>query len=163
MEAETPPQAAKGSPSAFDLFVASLLAAAIVYIVGITIIAMLVGLTSQTDRLAQGLTFLIFFATIGAGVALLVSFLIVAPLGTAWGRLVVRFTAPAWWQGPLTGLLVALSLLAVMLAIFGIASQPLDMGTRTIAAVPVILAPVAGGFVQHTILRWPTRTGPATH
>lgn len=155
MEADQQSQEPKGPPDTVDLFLASLIATAMVYITGITLIAALIGFTSLANGFVQGFTFFMFFATFGAGAALFAAFLLVVPLGTAWGRLMVRLTPPAWWQGPLTGLLVALSLVALTLLMFGFASQPLDWGTYAIAAVPVVLAPFAGAYVQQRVLRWP--------
>ncbi|EAQ28798.1 hypothetical protein NAP1_14403 [Erythrobacter sp. NAP1] len=142
-------------PGTPELFFASLVATALVYFTGIAIIAVMVGLTSSAGALSNMLTFLAMFATIGVGAAVFVAFLIVAPLGTAVGLAVLRLTPPAWWQGPLAGGLVAATLVAVTLLLFQLGGQPLDWGVYAMAAVPLALAPVAGGLVQKHLLHWP--------
>ena len=145
----------KPIPATAELYFASLVATALVYLVGIAVIAALIALTSEANGYAGAFQFLAFFATLGVFFALIAGFLIVAPLGTAIGTLMLRFTPPGWWQGPVTGVLVALSLVALTLAFFGVRSEPLDMGTYATGAIPVVLAAFAGSFVQHRILRWP--------
>ena len=145
-------------PDAADLFFASLVATALVYLVGIATIAMLVYLSSPTNGLRNAFEFLALFATIGVVGALFAAFLIVAPLGTAFGQLMLRFTPPAWWQGPMTGVLVALTLVLSTVAIFGFRSQAVDMGTYAVGAIPVVLSAFAGFYVQRHILRWPVRS-----
>ena len=87
-------------PKSGDLFLASLVATALVYLLGILVIALLVAVTSSEDALKNAVTFLGFFATLGMGAAMVTAVLIVAPLGTALGKLMLRLTPAGWWQGP---------------------------------------------------------------
>lgn len=146
---------AKAKPEASELFFAGLVATGLVYLAGIAIIAVLIAITSQEQPLRIALTFLSFFATFGLGIAVALGFLIVAPLGAAWGKVMLRFTPAGWWQGPITGLLVSLTLVAVTLALFAWRQQPLDWGVYAMAVVPVALSPLAGAFVQRKMLHWP--------
>ncbi|WP_162627586.1 hypothetical protein [Erythrobacter sp. KY5] len=145
----------KPAPGTPELFFAGLVATALVYFLGIAIIAALVGATSSHGAVGNMLTFLAMFATVGAGAAVFAAFLIVAPLGTAIGLAVLRLTPAAWWQGPLTGGLVAATLVSVTLLAFKLGGQPLDWGVYAMAIVPLVLAPIAGGLVQKHILHWP--------
>lgn len=146
---------ATSRPKPTDLFVASLAATGLVYSVGIMIIAVLVGLTSPTDGLSDALVFFTFFATVGVMFACVVGVLVVAPLGMAMGEIVLRATPPRWWQGPVTGLMVAAILVAITLGMIGLTGEPLDMGTYAVGAVPLLLAPFAGALVQRHMLHWP--------
>lgn len=138
-----------------DLFLASLATAGLVFGIGILVIAVLLGLTSPSNGLRDAFVFLAFFTTVGLSVAVCLSLVVVAPLGTAFGKLMLRVTPAGWWQGPATGLLVAIVLVAVTLALFRWSGEPLDLGTYAIAAIPAVLAPFAGAFVQRRILHWP--------
>ena len=142
-------------PKNTELFLASLVATALVYLTGIIVIAILVAATSAEDAFKNAFTFLGFFATIGVGAAMMAGFLIVAPLGTALGRLMLRLSPPGWWQGPATGVLVALTLVAVTLSLFAWGGQPMDPGLFAMAAIPIVLSPLAGAFVQQRVLKWP--------
>lgn len=146
---------AKAKPEATELFFAGLVATGLVYLAGIAIIAVLVAITSTEEPLRNAFTFLGFFATLGVGVAMVLGFLIVAPLATAWGKVMLRFTPAGWWQGPITGLLVSLTMVAMTLALFTFGEQPLDWGVYAMAAVPVVLSPIAGALVQRKMLNWP--------
>ena len=150
-------ESAKSRPDAAELFFASLIATALVYLTGVATIAALIYLTSPSGGFRNAFEFLSFFATIGIAAALFAAFLIVAPLGTAMGTLMLRLTPPAWWQGPVTGVLVALALVALTVLILGFSTERLDMGTYAVAAVPVVLSAFAGFYVQRRILRWPNR------
>ena len=70
----------------------------------------------------------------------------------------LRLTPAGWWQGPVTGLLVALTLVAVTLALFAWGQQPMDLGVYAMAAIPTVLAPLAGAFVQQRVLKWPEQS-----
>ena len=142
-------------PKPADLFVASLAATALVYCVGISITAVLVGLTSPAGGLRDALVFFGFFATVGVIVASAIGLLVVAPLGMAMGEIVLRATPPRWWQGPITGLMVAAILFAITLGMIALTGEPLDMGTYAVGTVPLVLAPFAGALVQRYILHWP--------
>ena len=138
-----------------ELFTASLVATALVYLVGIIVIAILVALTSEEGAMRNALTFLAFFGTIGAGAATVAGLVLVAPLGTAFGRLMLRFTPPAWWQGAATGVLVAVTLVAGTLALLLVSGQPMEPGLFAMAAIPIVLSPFAGIVVQRRVLKWP--------
>ncbi|MEM7779502.1 MAG: hypothetical protein AAF697_03810 [Pseudomonadota bacterium] len=146
------------APSSKDLFLASLAASALVYGVGIIVIAALVIATSASkgfsEAVRDGLLFLGFYSTVGMVVAAVVGLALLAPLGTAFGKLVLRLTPAAWWQGPATGVLVALSLVAITFAVASGLGEASDAGTYVMAAIPVALAPFAGAFVQYRFLRW---------
>ena len=142
-------------PKPADLFAASLAATALVYSVGISIIAVLVGFTSPSGGFSDALVFFTFFATVGVMFACLVGVLVVAPLGMAMGEIMLRATPPRWWQGPVTGLMVAATLVAITLGMIGLTGEPLDMGTYAVGAVPLLLAPFAGALVQKYMLHWP--------
>lgn len=148
----------KAPPKARELFLASLVATALVYGIGILIIAALVMVTSSNkgvgEALRDGLVFLGFFATIGVAAAAVVATVLVAPLGTALGKLMLCLTPAAWWQGPTTGALVALAMVALTLMALALTGETLDLGSYAVAAVPLILAPFAGAFVQYRILHW---------
>ena len=154
-------QPAKTSLEPRELFTASLVATALVYSVGILVIAILIGLTSEEGWLGKSLTFLAFFGTIGAGAATLAGLVLVAPLGTAFGKLMLRLTPPAWWQGAVTGVLVALTLVAATLLLFSLGGQPMEPGLFAMAAIPILLSPFAGTIVQRRMLKWPEAATPA--
>lgn len=150
------PVKAAARPDAIQLFQASLIATALVYLPGILIIAALVALTSEgSEALINTLTFLGFFVTFGAGAAGFLGVAIVAPLGTGIGKIILRLSPPGWWQGPLTGALVAVAMVSLTLLAFWWGAQPMDGGLYAMAAVPLALAPLAGAFVQRQFLRWP--------
>ena len=119
------------------------------------VIAVLIGLTSPSGGISDALGFLAFFATVGVFAAMLAAFILVAPLGTALGSIMLRLTPPGWWQGPATGVLVALTLVALTLGAFALSGTAIDLGTYAVAVVPVVLAPIAGAVVQRRILHWP--------
>lgn len=148
---------AMAGPKASELYIASLVATALVYGFGIFLIAILLGLTSPSSGLRDAAVFLAFFTTVGFFAALCVGFVIVAPLGIAIGKIMLGVTPPAWWQGPVTGLLVALVFVPSTLALIRLTGEPLDMGTYAVAFVPIVLAPFAGALVQQRFLHWPTR------
>lgn len=151
--AVTPSTIARPKPA--DLFLASLAATGLVYGVGIAIIAVLVGLTSPEGGFRDAAVFLGFFATIGVIFAGLVGLFVVAPLGMATGEIMLRVAPPRWWQGPLTGLIVAAILVAITLGMIGLTGEPLDLGTYAVGAVPLLLAPFAGSLVSKHMLHWP--------
>ena len=146
---------ANARPKPTDLFVASLAATALVYSAGISIIAVLVGLTSPSGGFSDALVFFTFFATVGVMFACAVGVFLVAPLGMAMGEIMLRATPPRWWQGPLTALIVAAILVSITLGIIGLTGEPLDKGTYAVGVVPLLLAPFAGALVQKHILHWP--------
>ena len=146
------------APKARELFLASMAATGLVYGIGILVIAVLVIITSAAKGLEQalldGVVFIGFFATMGVALAAIAGVFLVAPLGTALSKLILRVTPARWWQGPLTGALVALTVVALTLMALAASGEPLDMGTYAVAAIPVLLAPFAGAFVQYRILNW---------
>lgn len=148
----------KKPPKATELYFASLVATALVYLTGVALIAALIYLTSHTGGIRNAVEFLSIFATIGVAAALFAAFVIVAPLGTAVGQLILRLTPAAWWQGPITGVLVALTLVGLTFLTLGFRSQAWDTGTYAVAAIPVVLSGFAGSYVQRRILRWPNGT-----
>ena len=64
-------RAETAAPKATELFFASLVATALVYVVGVTVIAVLIGLTSPSGGISDALGFLAFFATVGVFAAML--------------------------------------------------------------------------------------------
>ncbi len=142
-------------PKPSQLFTASLVAAALVYAVGVVLIAVGVAATSPSGGVRDALVFLGFAATGGMVLSGLAGVAIVAPLGTAFGTLVLRLSQPGWWQGPLTGVLVATALIGGSVALLGWSGERVDAGTYAVAAVPFALAPLAGWFVQRRMLHWP--------
>lgn len=148
-------QAAQTQPGVSELFFASLVASALVYIAGALVFSGISFLGTRTGGFFAVLQSLAMFATVGLIAAITLVFLVVAPLGTAVGLAMLKVSPPGWWQGPITGALVALTLEGVVLAVF--ASEPLqpEWGNAATLAIPVILAMVAGAVVQHKVLRWP--------
>ena len=142
-------------PKPVQLFTATLVAAALFYAVGVVLIAIEVAATSPSGGVRDALVFLGFAATGGMFVSGLAGVAIVAPLGTAFGTLVLRLSQPVWWQGPVTGVLVAAVLIGGSVALLGWSGERVDAGTYAVAAVPFALAPLASAFVQRRMLHWP--------
>lgn len=142
-------------PGVPELFMASLIATALVYVAGALVFSAISYLGTRTGGTTAMVQSFMMFATVGLLAATALAFLVVAPIGTAWGLAMLKVSPPGWWQGPLTGALVALSLEAIVLALF--ASEPLqrDWGNVAMLAIPVALAMIAGAIVQHRVLRWP--------
>lgn len=148
----------KQQPSAGDLFIASLMAAALVYCAAAVLFSGFSFLGTQSGGLLAVVQTFALFATFGLAVAVFLSFLFIAPLGTALGMAILRITPPAWWQGALTGLLVALSFEGlVLLALMAVPSDDLqlELGNLVMFAIPVVLAVIAGAYVQRRVLHWP--------
>lgn len=156
---------AKSHPPAPQLFYASLIATGLVYAAGTVLFSGMSYFGQHTGGLMRVLQTFLILATFGAGVALALAFVLIAPIGTAFALAVLRIAPARWWQGPLTGALVAVTLEALVLGFaFVIAQQPLERegGNAVMLGVPVILAMIAGGIVQNRILKWPSanaRTG----
>lgn len=149
-------QAAQTKPGVSELFFASLIASALVYIAGALVFSGISFLGTRSGGFFAVFQSLAMFASVGLIAATMLVFLVVAPLGTALGIAMLKVSPPGWWQGPITGALVALTLEGVVLAVF--ASEPLqpEWGNAAMLAIPVVLAMAAGSIVQHKVLRWPT-------
>ena len=145
----------KNQPPATQLYFASLVATAMVYGGGVLIITALVIATGGTEDPMSLIEFILMAISVGTLLAAMAGIGLVAPLGTAFALAVLRLSPPGWWQGPLTGVLVALALVGLTIAVFGAQLYNDDMGNRIVMAIPVVLAFFAGGYVQRRILKWP--------
>lgn len=149
-------------PDARDLYRASLIAAAMVFAAAVLILAALAYFSSNGGGWPNVVQTLLIIGTLGTVFGAFATVALIAPLGTAIGSAVLRLTPPAWWQGPLTGMLVAIMLEALVLALFARFDEPWDAGSYVTLALPIVLALFAGAYVQHRILRWPAgRTAPS--
>lgn len=148
-------QAAQTRPGVSELFFASLVASALVYVAGALVFSGISFLGTRTGGFFAVLQSLVMFASVGLIAATMLVFLVVAPLGTALGLAMLKVSPPGWWQGPITGALVALTLEALVLVLF--ANEPLqpEWGNVATLAIPVALAMVAGAIVQQRVLCWP--------
>ena len=145
-------------PGAADLFTASLIAVAMVYGVGAVLFSAFSFLGTQSGGWLAVFKTFAMFATGGLLVAGIISFVIIAPIGTAIALAMLRITRPGWWQGPATGILVALSLEGIgFAALSAIPSEELrwEAGNLAVLLIPVVLAAFAGAYVQHKVLHWP--------
>ncbi|MHA7820865.1 MAG: hypothetical protein ACX930_14555 [Erythrobacter sp.] len=144
-------------PAMPELYSASLVATGIVYVAGVSIYSAIILALGYFDEPVQILPTLLGFFTIGLLGAFFAGFFLVAPLGTLFGLAVLKFSRPGWWQGPLTGALVTLALEGIVIGI--VSREPLhwELGNAVILAWPVLLAMIAGWFVQRRMLNWPQR------
>ena len=146
------------APQVPELFMASLIATALVYTAGSAIIIALSLVTSGDTGWQGVMEAVVFFAFFGAMLATAAAFLLVAPLGTAFGLAMLRVSPPGWWQGPLTGLLVAFALETIALALFGTDAIRWTVANIVTMSLPVVLSLFAGAYVQQRVLRWPSKT-----
>ena len=144
-------------PRPAELFRAGLMANALVYIGGAVIFTGISYFGTQTGGWLTVFRTLLMFATMGVVAAAALGFLIVAPIGTAFGMAILRISPAGWWQGPLTGALVALSLEAFAVLVISQETLEWELGNLFTLSVPVILAAAAGGYVQRAMLQWPPR------
>ncbi len=142
-------------PQAAQLFYGSLIATAMVYGAGALIFVFISYFGAQSGGwmgVAKAVMMAAFFGTVAAAA---LGFLVIAPLGTALGLLMLRFTTPGWWQGALTGALVAIALEAFLVLVVSQEALRWEWGNVVTLSLPIILAMFAGTYVQHKILRWP--------
>lgn len=147
-------------PKATELFYASIIATALVYAAGMLIISALVLATSRFEEWPRFVETFLMAGTVGTLMATFAGLVLIAPMGTGCALAILRLTRPAWWQGPLTGLLVAMSLEAGVLAIVGQAVIRPTAANAITMSLPVVLAIFAGGYVQRRILHWPEIHSP---
>lgn len=153
----TAPRALKDRPGMPELYISSLIATAMVYLSGIVLFAGLSYFGSNSggwQAVGQLLGLGLVWGIIPVAAAAL---MVIAPLGCAFGLIVLRFTPAGWWQGPLTGALCALSLEAVVFLAIQLNSphDGWDWGNVVTLSIPVALAMIAGRIVQQRFLDWP--------
>ncbi|WP_108789971.1 hypothetical protein [Erythrobacter sp. Alg231-14] len=156
MEKPITPLNQPNPPGAPELYYASLVANLLVYGAGALIFSVIAYFGAHTGSWLAVVKTLGMFATIGMVIAAVVGFLIVAPMGTAYGLAMLKLSRPAWWQGPVTGALVALSLEAFVIFVVSQEALEAEMGNVVTLSIPVALAMIAGAFVQRKLLHWPT-------
>ncbi len=144
-------------PKPTELFRAGLMANALVYIGGAVIFTIISYFGTQTGGWLTVFKTLLMFATMGVVAAAALGFLIVAPIGTAFAMAILRISPAGWWQGPLTGALVAVSLEAFAVLVISQETLEWELGNLFTLSIPVILAMAAGGYVQRAMLQWPPR------
>ncbi len=144
-------------PDAVELYLASLAATAIVYVAGIAFLAVMSYFAANGGGWQQVAQTVFVVGVIGLLFAAGAAFMIVAPLGAAFGLMVLKISPPGWWQGPLTGALVAIALEAFVLLF--VSREPLEWewGNAVTLLLPIVLAMMAGAYVQRRILHWPER------
>ena len=142
-------------PTVPELYIASLIATALVYVFGVVILTILVMATSDPGDWPHLAGTMALQGAAGSVIATFGAFTLIAPMGTLFALIMLRVSPPRWWQGPLTGVLVALALEGLVLGLFNQGVVRPTLGNAATMSLPVVLAFFAGGFVQRRILDWP--------
>jgi len=143
------------SPGVSELFYASVVASALVFLATLLAFSLL-PLVISGDPVAS-LTILFIGGFYGILFAVTATFLLVAPLGTGLGLLVLRYFPPGVWQGPAVGGCVATILMGGFLALTQQTLPLYDGGNLVALAILILFSAIAGWIVQRLILRWPER------
>lgn len=147
--------ATRARPGTRELFEASMVATILTYAGGALIFSAISFLGTHSGGWQAVLLSLLGFATIGLFMASLFGVVVVAPLGTAFAHAVLRLTPAGWWQGPLTGALVTVFMELFVIIVIAREELQWELGNLVTLGIPVVLAALAGGWVQRRILGWP--------
>ncbi len=140
-------------PGPMRLFTASLIAAGIYY-VAVLLLLTVVALVSVGGPLRAFGVFSVY-GMYGLFIAVLLAFVLVAPLSTALGLIMLRLAPQGRWTGGLIGgLIVAIVFLGFW--IFAASEgESHSLGTFAPWVALTAIGAATGWFVQHRILRWP--------
>lgn len=148
-------QSSKAPPQATEIYFASLVATGLVYLAGVLIYTAIVFVGGNLDNVTGILMVLFGFLTMGVIFAAFAGLAVVGPLGTGFGLLVLKVTKAGWWQGPLVGALVTVTLEAFVVFVVSREELYWEWGNAVMLTWPVILAMIAGWYVQRRVLKWP--------
>lgn len=140
-------------PKAAELFVASVMACFTVFLISLVLMAIAPFITGTPDPVATTLSIIFIGGAWGMAIAAFLTFIIIAPLATLIGMVLVRALPPSIWLGSAVGLLSAVLLIASLIAL-GSSGVP-DMDQILLLATFIAVATFSGWVAQTYILRWP--------
>lgn len=141
-------------PTAPDYYRAGLLASALVYLGIVLLITISVAVENGDPR--QALSAFFFGGLFMAFPAVMIAFLLAAPLGSLFGIAMREWLPPGRWHGAVIGVLTALSLIAAWVLLFdGEWREVPDAGTLIFVSGILAIAAASGWIAQRKVLSWP--------
>lgn len=140
-------------PSAAELFVASVIACFTAFVISLILLAIAPFINGTPDPVATAMSVILIGGMWGMMIAAFLTFIIIAPLATLIGIILVRAVPPSIWLGSVVGLLSAVLLIAAIMA-------PYPNGLPNFRDMPMLatfsaIAAFSGWVGQTYILHWP--------
>lgn len=149
------PKPIDGPPDARELYLASFTAAVITYL---TVLSLSVLGTLLSDQPEIAGLVLGIGAMFGLLIGLIITVLVVAPIGTGLGLLWIRASMPPALLGAATGFLTALILVALLLGLNGVSITDFEATGAAWSSAFIAIGSIAGWLSQRWTLNWPAKS-----